>query len=169
MNNHAIDWLRYLILAAVAIVAAVVVALIALWPFRAAGATDGQILPQGEVVEVEYLRTIDGDTLEVKLDDRAVSVRLFAVDAPELETGTADTFFIAAAVATLLEGAERVWLEFDPAARHDRWGRSLAWVWYEYADPPRFGMLNLEMLHDENFRVDYYPGCQSAFYDEYLP
>ena len=129
-----------------------------------------KIQAQGESIEVEYVRTIDGDTIEVVMDDRVVSVRLFAVDAPELEAGTSDAFFVAAAVATLLEGSLRVWVEVDPVAREDRWGRVLGWVWYEWHESPGFySLLNLEMLHDENFGVSYYPACQSHFYDDLLP
>ena len=129
----------------------------------------GRIVPQGEVVEVEYVRTIDGDTIEVIMDGETVSVRLFAVDAPELEEGTRDAFFVACAVATLLEGSTALWVEIDPDHQLDRWGRQLGWVWYEHeSQPGQPGMLNLEMLWDDAFSVTYYPGCQSHYYDQWI-
>jgi endonuclease YncB( thermonuclease family) len=79
---------------------------------------------------VELVRVSDGDTIVVKdVDGRQVKVRLIGVDAPEL--GTAASFRCALFCAEQLEAAGSIRIEPEPTKPVDKYGRTLAWVWYE--------------------------------------
>ncbi|GBC87863.1 Thermonuclease [bacterium HR12] len=77
------------------------------------------------------LRAVDGDTIEVRVRGRTVTVRLIGVDTPEsVAPGQpVECYALAASryTARRLEG-ERVRLELD-VERVDRYGRTLAYVW----------------------------------------
>jgi micrococcal nuclease len=76
-------------------------------------------------------RVIDGDTVEVRFRDRALTVRLIGIDTPEsVAPGEPVGCFAlrsSAYTANRLEG-ERVRLEFD-VEKIDPFGRTLAYVW----------------------------------------
>lgn len=128
--------------------------------------------PIGDLVEVVYQRTVDGDTIKVSNTERSAiySVRLFGVDCEEPKLGTAEAFASALFTATALENAVVVYLEYDDAALTDHYGRVLAWVWYAPfpLEPdtlnlePSPHLLNLELLHSHNARP--YSRTQSTRY-----
>jgi endonuclease YncB( thermonuclease family) len=65
------------------------------------------------------------------------------VDAPEL--GTAASFRCALFCAEQLEAAHRIHIEPEPSKPKDKYGRTLAWVWYtDSADEER--LLNAEVI-----------------------
>ncbi|GAA1890469.1 thermonuclease family protein [Williamsia serinedens] len=110
--------------------------------------------------DATVVRAIDGDTLLVRVDDRTQRVRLIGVDTPEtVKPDTPVQCWGKQASAHTAARAGRgtaVTLESDPVAgRHDRYGRTLAYVWlpdgimldeeliaegygreYDYADQP---------------------------------
>ncbi|MDX2167947.1 MAG: thermonuclease family protein [Deltaproteobacteria bacterium] len=79
-------------------------------------------------------QVIDGDTVRVRLDGRAVTVRLIGVDTPELHdrhdrSAPPQPFAReAAAFVRAALGGRVVRLEYEPAERLDRYGRTLAYV-----------------------------------------
>lgn len=87
--------------------------------------------PVDKLHEVEYVRTIDGDTIVVKRNGKEEHVRLLAVDAPELRDGGPEGFAAAQIVAEILGSSPAIYLEFDPAGGEDTYGRQLAWVWWD--------------------------------------
>lgn len=76
-------------------------------------------------------RVVDGDTLDVRWPDGAVTrVRLVGVDTPE-SRGRRECYGREASgwVARYLPVGRRVWVEFDPRLEtSDRYGRTLGWV-----------------------------------------
>jgi micrococcal nuclease len=87
-------------------------------------------------------RVIDGDTIEVRLGERLLKVRLIGMDTPESVHPTVkdECFGAAAARYTreLLEG-KQVNLTFD-VERRDLYGRTLAYVWTDD------GLFNVEIV-----------------------
>jgi micrococcal nuclease len=91
--------------------------------------------PAGEPVAIgepaNVTRVIDGDTIEVALDNEIVTVRLIGIDTPETvhPTEPVGCFGPAASrfTTSALEGRP-VRLEFD-VERLDQYGRTLAYVW----------------------------------------
>jgi micrococcal nuclease len=85
----------------------------------------------GGSAQVDVLRIVDGDTIEVDLDGRIEDVRYIGIDTPEsVKPGTPVECFgkeAAEANRALVEG-RRVRLEFDRELR-DRFGRLLAYVY----------------------------------------
>jgi endonuclease YncB( thermonuclease family) len=94
-------------------------------------------LPQTwEQRELDYLRTVDGDTFMASIEDIEFRVRLSDVEAPELREGTSAAFEAAAKLARRLEkdaavdGRVTVWVDLA-TRRRDKYGRLLARL-----DPP---------------------------------
>lgn len=115
---------------------------------------------------VDYVRTIDGDSVVVSLDGEVLHVRLFAVDAPELEEGTVHAFTAALYLATMLSEAEEVWLETDEEAQLlDPWDRTLAWLWIRPQGFEEGRLLVQSRLLNEGL-CTYYPRVQSKRYPE---
>ncbi len=85
----------------------------------------------GGSAQVDVLRIVDGDTIEVDLDGRTEDVRYIGIDTPEsVKPGSPVECFgkeAAEANRALVEG-RRVRLEFDRELR-DRFGRLLAYVY----------------------------------------
>lgn len=79
------------------------------------------------------LSVTDGDTIRVSVNGQSTRVRLIGIDTPEVkDPGTPVQCFGREAsrrAQELMTGAQ-VWLEYDPSqGRHDRFGRTLAYVW----------------------------------------
>ena len=85
------------------------------------------------------VRVVDGDTLEVEPNPslelaEGNHVRLIGVDTPETVHPSRPVEYFgreASAFTRRLCEGRRVRLEFDPAAGHDRYGRTLAYVYLE--------------------------------------
>lgn len=110
--------------------------------------------------DVTYV--VDGDTLDVKLDDGSVErVRLLLIDTPETKHPTigVEPFGPEASEFTLQLEGETVELELD-AAERDRYGRLLAYVWHEGE------MFNEKLLEEGLARVAVYPP-NTRYVDEF--
>lgn len=99
--------------------------------------------------EVTVVHVDDGDTIDVRLDDRIERVRYIGVDAPEIPhdgIGGARGGEAATRLNEALVGGRRVGLQLDREER-DRYGRLLAYVWVGNT------MINLEMVRRGYARV----------------
>jgi micrococcal nuclease len=93
--------------------------------------TDPAASPDPETTGPVVTRVVDGDTVEVQMDDRTLTVRLIGIDTPEsVAPGEpVECYALRASAYTeeRLEG-EPVRLEFD-VERIDPFGRTLAYTW----------------------------------------
>ncbi|GAA2086201.1 hypothetical protein GCM10009780_26600 [Actinomadura alba] len=107
-------------------------------PLQRGDATRGsRIAPSADAVRVRAVRVVDGDTLVVRVGGRSISVRLLGVDAPELPRagppvapdgpGCAGRAARSALSRLVRPGA--VLYVIADHERHDRYGRSLLYVW----------------------------------------
>jgi micrococcal nuclease len=100
------------------------------------GGTPAPRLHAGGIAGASVVRTVDGDTIVVRLGGRVERVRYVGVDTPEtVKPGTPVECYGPAAHALnarLLPAGARVTLRFDRELR-DRYGRLLAYV-YRAAD-----------------------------------
>ena len=105
-------------------------------------------LPRGERDEVgAVVRTVDGDTIYVRLAGGVEKVRYIGVDTPEVHhptRGEEPGGRAAAEVNRRLLGHEPVRLETD-VQRRDRYGRLLAYVWVRGPDGGEL-MVNAELV-----------------------
>jgi len=93
-------------------------------------------------LEAIVLHVDDGDTIDVRVDEKVERVRYIGIDAPEVAhegRGGAPGGEAAARVNRALLRGRHVRLEFDQE-RRDRYGRLLAYVWTGGT------MVNLEMV-----------------------
>jgi micrococcal nuclease len=111
----------------------------------AAGAADAP-RPPADLPRARVTRVIDGDTIDVVVTAGRTRIRLIGVDTPELHDGrkldrdAARSRRSKAAIKGLGREAaaytrrrllgRTVALEYD-VQRHDRYGRTLAWVWLD--------------------------------------
>lgn len=124
-------------------------------------------LPAGSRI-VEYVRTIDGDTIIVRDGTgEELHVRLFGVDCADLADGSVDAFAAAMFTARCLEDfAGAVAIEFDNAALTDSSGRWLAWVWFRPIASTQWNMLNEGLIGSGKGTVN--EACQSTRYMDRL-
>ncbi len=101
------------------------------------------------IKEVEYVDTVDGDTIKLMVDGKKESVRLLYVDTPE-STKTKEPYGYEATQFTkmILERADEIVIEYD-GERYDKYGRLLAWVWVD-------GVLLQEALTKNGFTKKFY-------------
>ncbi len=97
-------------------------------------AAQGPLAPDTpRLVPVRVIRVVDGDTLQVDLDGRDVTIRLIGIDTPEVEGPFTERECFGRAASLyaheLLDGRE-VQLEFD-VERVDPFDRTLAYVWLD--------------------------------------
>ncbi len=84
--------------------------------------------------EVKFDKCIDGDTFKVFINDESVSVRMLAVDSPEVNKK--EKFAIEAKDYTCnkLKNAKKIELEYDDnSLKKDKYNRVLAWVFIDEA------------------------------------
>jgi micrococcal nuclease len=79
------------------------------------------------------LSVTDGDTIRVSVNGKSTRVRLIGIDTPEVTDPRKPVQCFgreASRRAQELMTGTQVWLEYDPSqGRHDRYGRTLAYVW----------------------------------------
>ena len=84
--------------------------------------------------EVKLEKCIDGDTFK-GITDKEITIRLLAVDTPELDkNGETEFYAIEASNYTckLLENANKIEIEYDPKSdKKDKYDRTLAWVYVD--------------------------------------
>jgi micrococcal nuclease len=107
-----------------------------------------------DTIQVEVLRVVDGDTIEVSLDGTKEKIRFIGVDTPESVHPDAERNVPYGKIATAftrekLDG-QTVGLEFDVQER-DQYGRVLAYVWLEDV------MFNKLLLDEGHASVSTYP------------
>jgi micrococcal nuclease len=93
-----------------------------------------------DVEEAEVVRLVDGDTLEVRIDGVSNRVRIYRADTPETRNekhcgGAEATDFAEFALSFNDDEDGTVYLERDKNEK-DRYGRELAYVWFEVDDKP---------------------------------
>jgi Micrococcal nuclease (thermonuclease) homologs len=89
-----------------------------------------------QAIQVEVIRVVDGDTLQVELNGKRERVRLIGVDTPETKHPRKDVQYFGVEAFEYTKNTlenRSVWLEFDIGQR-DRYGRLLAYIWLE--EPP---------------------------------
>ncbi len=78
---------------------------------------------------------VDGDTLQVLVDQAVITVRLIGIDTPETKKPDTPVQCYgpeASARTKQLADGHQVWLEDDPSQGHlDKYGRTLAYVWID--------------------------------------
>ncbi len=103
-----------------------------------------------DVEEAEVVRLVDGDTLEVRIDGVSNRVRIYRADTPENTTkkhcgGAQATDFAEYALSFNDDEDNTVFLERDKNSK-DRYGRELAYVWFEVDNQPY--MLNHILINN---------------------
>lgn len=103
-----------------------------------------------DVEEAEIIRLIDGDTLEVRIAGVSNRVRIYRADTPETQNeqecgGEEATAFAEYALSFNDDEDQTVFLERDKNKR-DKYGRELAYVWYEIDGLPY--MLNHILINN---------------------
>lgn len=103
-----------------------------------------------DVEEAEVVRLVDGDTIEVRIDGVSNRVRIYRADTPETQNeqhcgGAEATAFAEFALSFNDEEDGTVYLERDKNEK-DRYGRELAFVWFEVDDKPY--MLNHILINN---------------------
>ena len=102
-----------------------------------------------DVEEAEIVRIIDGDTFEVLIDGVSNRVRIYRADTPETQNeqhcGGAEATVFADYALSFNDTPGIVYLERDENTR-DRFGRELAYVWFESGGDPY--MLNHILINN---------------------
>ncbi len=106
-------------------------------------------IPKG-VEEAEIVRLVDGDTIEVRIDGVSNRVRIYRADTPETQNeqhcgGEEATAFAEYALSFNDDEDGTVFLERDKNSK-DRYGRELAYVWFEVDGLPY--MLNHILINN---------------------
>ncbi|MCE5230779.1 thermonuclease family protein [bacterium] len=117
-------------------------------------------LPKAKVV-----RTIDGDTIDLKIGGKIESCRLIGIDTPELKGDAEKTFYgrEAAWYTFNLLAGESVWYEADPKMARDTFGRLLVFV---YRAPDGL-FVNLELIRLGYARVYEYEHARAGLFKGY--
>lgn len=102
-----------------------------------------------DVEEVEIVRLIDGDTLEVLIDGVSNRVRIYRADTPETQNeqhcGGQEASNYAEFALSFNDNPGVIYLERD-ANERDQYGRELAYVWFESGGDPY--MLNHILINN---------------------
>lgn len=101
----------------------------------------------------------DGDTIRVTIDGRSTRVRLIGIDTPEVTDPRKPVQCFGREASRraheLMDGTQ-VWLEYDPSqGRHDRYGRTLAYVWQTEAVLVNEKMVNEGFAHEYTYETAY--------------
>ena len=87
----------------------------------------------GYLTKVEYVRTIDGDTIEIRKDNQNFTIRLLGVDTPETVHPSKPIEYYGPEASIFTEDyldRQDLYLEFD-GDMTDKYGRVLAYIWLE--------------------------------------
>ena len=85
-----------------------------------------------EKVKVKYIDCIDGDTINVVMNNKNIKVRMLAVDTPELNKDEPYATKAKNFTCNKLKNAQKIELEFDKnSKKKDKYDRYLAWVFYD--------------------------------------
>lgn len=117
--------------------------------------------------EALFVRTVDGDTIKVKIDGTVYTVRLIGIDCPESvhpdsSKNTEAGRRASAYTSSLLKEGQLLYLQKD-VSETDRYGRLLRYVWLSLPDDPdseaeqRSLLLNAKILLSGNAKASPYP------------
>ena len=86
--------------------------------------------------EVKFDKCIDGDTFKAKINDEIITVRLLAVDTPEIKHDKVEAEYYGEEAkdytCNLLKNSKKIELEYDlKSDKFDKYGRTLAWVYVD--------------------------------------
>ncbi len=89
-----------------------------------------------EKTEVKFNKCVDGDTAKFTLDDKVITVRLLAVDTPELDHPLPKVKMFSKIASeytcNTLKNATKIELEYDDnSALTDKYNRHLSWVFVD--------------------------------------
>lgn len=105
---------------------------------------------------LEVVKVVDGDTIEVKVDDKIESVRLIGIDAPEIEGKTKEKGIESKNYLKNLIGTEKVRLETDETQDDkDIYSRLLRYVFLKDGRMVNKMMIEAKMAEEYTFRTKY--------------
>lgn len=105
---------------------------------------------------LEVIRIIDGDTIEVEIDDEVKSIRLIGIDAPEIEGKSKEKGIISKNFLKNLIGNETVRLESDETQDDkDIYNRLLRYVFLKDGRMINGEMIKSKMAKEYTFIVPY--------------
>lgn len=82
-----------------------------------------------KLVSAKVVKVIDGDTIDVLINNQTVRVRLIGVDTPEITGGKNEYYGQEAYLYTMNTLTNRqIWLELD-VLQYDKYNRLLAYIW----------------------------------------
>lgn len=116
-------------------------------------AADNEVTSEStQLVEVTLSSVVDGDTLWVLKDGEKTKIRLIGIDTPESvhsDSSKNNEYGTMASDHTkeLLSNVETLYLEYDEEAQ-DKYGRDLAYVWFNTDTSDFSNMLNAKILMD---------------------
>lgn len=112
--------------------------------------------PTSSLVQVDYVRAKDGDTLVVKENGQEKTIRLIGIDTPEsvhpnTTKNTKEGISASEHTKELLKDTTTLYLEYDKE-KQDKYGRDLAYVWLNQDTSNTSNMLNKKLI-DEGYAV----------------
>ena len=104
----------------------------------------------------KLVRIIDGDTIEVEIENKAESVRLIGIDAPEIEGKTKEKGIEAKSFLVDLIGNKKIRLEADETQDdRDIYDRLLRYVFLEDGKMINEEMIKSGMAKEYTFKIPY--------------
>lgn len=105
---------------------------------------------------LEVVKVVDGDTIEVKVDDKIESVRLVGIDAPEITEKTKEKGIESKNYLKNLIGTEKVRLEADETQDdRDIYNRLLRYVFLKNGEMINKIMIETKMAKEYTFKTKY--------------
>jgi len=105
---------------------------------------------------LEVVKVVDGDTIEVKINDITESVRLIGIDAPEIEEKTKEKGIESKNYLKNLIGIEKVRLEADKTQDdRDIYNRLLRYVFLKDGNMVNKMMIEAKMAKEYTFKTKY--------------
>lgn len=105
---------------------------------------------------LEVTKIVDGDTIEVKINNKVESVRLIGIDAPEIEEKTKQKGIESKNYLKKLIGTEKVRLEADESQDdRDIYNRLLRYVFLKDGKMVNEEMIKSKMAEEYTFKTKY--------------
>ena len=105
---------------------------------------------------LEVVKVVDGDTIQIKINDKIESVRLIGIDAPEIEGKTKEKGIESKNYLVDLIGNEKVRLEVDETQDdRDIYDRLLRYVFLKNGKMINKEMIKAKMAEEYTFRTKY--------------
>jgi len=114
-------------------------------------------LKEGTKFPVKYSSCVDGDTVKLDLNNEIISVRLLAVDTPELNSANKDIKNIAIMakdyLCNTLNSSKYIFIEYDEkSSKLDKYGRHLVWIFNDQ------GLIQETLINNGYAKVAYLYG-----------